>query len=342
MICFAWKGFPQYAARCVGAFVRATKERVVVVATRPSVPIEGMEELSQCDVLWLEPNDGRPLKDVVGGMPRAIIASGWYVPAFLRFCKEVRDCGGMAIAMSDNNFNMSLRELVKALRFRLFISRMFDGYLVPGNSGVRLMRFYGADENRLSKGMYSADGSLFSQGKPLTERDRSIVYVGQFIERKNVRRLVKAFNRAIGVNKDGWRLKLYGCGPLKDELVANAGSWVEINDFLQPEQLSAVYKSARVFCLPSFEEHWGLVVHEAALSGCLLLLSDRVGSAEDFLGEHNGFLFSPFDESDIISKLKCAISLSDEALVQAESESLRLGRQISVNSFIEGVRGLIQ
>ena len=40
MICFAWDGFPQYAARCVGAFVKTTSEQVVVVGTRPDVPVE--------------------------------------------------------------------------------------------------------------------------------------------------------------------------------------------------------------------------------------------------------------------------------------------------------------
>ena len=39
MICFAWPGFPQYASRCIAAFVRKSQERVVVVATVPDVPV---------------------------------------------------------------------------------------------------------------------------------------------------------------------------------------------------------------------------------------------------------------------------------------------------------------
>lgn len=37
MICFAWGGFPQYAARLVGAFVKSTDERVCVVGKPPAV-----------------------------------------------------------------------------------------------------------------------------------------------------------------------------------------------------------------------------------------------------------------------------------------------------------------
>ena len=56
MICFAWNGFPQYAARCVRELVKKTNEKVVVVATTPSVPIKGMEDVCGCEVIWVKDN----------------------------------------------------------------------------------------------------------------------------------------------------------------------------------------------------------------------------------------------------------------------------------------------
>ena len=77
MICFAWSGFPQYAARCVGAFVRQSNERVVVIGTTPDVPIKGMETLSGCPVYWVKPNDAIDVGKLLGEIPRFI-----YLTAF--------------------------------------------------------------------------------------------------------------------------------------------------------------------------------------------------------------------------------------------------------------------
>ena len=86
--------------------------------------------------------------------------------------------------------------------------------------------------------MYAADSSLFQRGPSLGRRKKKILYVGQFIERKNVLRLVSAFTSA---NEHGdWSLELYGSGPLRAKLMEVArgsGGSVLVHDFLQPEEL---------------------------------------------------------------------------------------------------------
>ena len=77
MICFSWLGFPQYGARCVRAFVRSTNERVVVVASRPDVPVSGMEKLAECEVHWVGLNDVVSLKELLGEVPRVLTVPGW-------------------------------------------------------------------------------------------------------------------------------------------------------------------------------------------------------------------------------------------------------------------------
>ena len=341
MICFAWDGFPQYAARCIGTFVASTKERVVVVATRPTVPIEGMERMCGCEVFWVRSDDVRTLKDLLGEIPRAIVVSGWGVSAFNAYRDEVRNASGKAIAMIDHNFSFSLKELVKAVRFRFLLRNKFDGFFVPGKSGQRLLRFYGVNENRIATGMYSADSSLFTRGKPLCERGKRIIYVGQFIERKNLRRMVKAFQMATSGNVDGWSLHLYGSGPLKDELMRMSGDSVHVHPFVQPEQLAGLYHEARAFCLPSLEEHWGVVVHEAALSGCVLLLSNSVGAAEDLLGGANGFSFNPSSETEMAEAFRRTMALTDTALVTAYDSSLQVAQAINKDRFVTGICSLI-
>ena len=351
MICFAWSGFPQYAARCVRGFAEVSREPVVVVATRPQVPIEGMDELCGCQIHWIARDEGRHLQELVGCIPKCMFVSGWSIPAFNRFRDEVCANGGTVVAMCDGNWTLSpftplsLRwwqsfsvECAKAVRFRLFLRHKYNAFFVPGKSGVSLLRFYGARRGRLATGMYAADSSLFFDGKPLSERPKSIIYVGQFIARKNVLRLAEAFLEA-NIGRD-WRLDMYGSGPLRGELETLAdgkeGFGLQIHDFVQPEDLAAKYREARIFCLPSLVEHWGVVAHEAALSGCILLLGNKVGATADFLGHANGRDFNPYDMKAIIKALKWAMNLSDGELAMAQAESLRLAAESGIRQFAAG------
>lgn len=340
MIVFAWEGFPQYAARCVGAFVKATNESVVVVATRPAVPIKGMEVLCGCPVTWID--DG-PIKL---GKIDTLFVSGWGIPAFNRLRDEVRVNGGRVIGLVDNNFIFSFKEILRAIRFRLFIRRHYDAFMVPGKSGRKLLRFYGVPDGKIKEGLYAADDTLFTPGPPLEKRPKKIIYVGQFCARKNVLRMCRAF---LNAKLDGWALVLYGSGPLKEELEgisSNAREGVdgtiEVHGFLQPEELAAKYREARFFLLPSIEEHWGLVVHEAALSGCLLLLSKYIGAADDFLvaGE-NGWLFDPFDVDDMTCAIKRTMELDDVTMADMRLKSLQLSHNASLNKFVGVVRTIV-
>ena len=338
MICFAWSQFPQYAARCVGAFVDQSSEEVVVVATRPRVPIQGMENFARCRVVWIRDDEARSLREICGSIPRVLFVSGWGMPLFNRFRDEVRANGGKVIAQCDNNFRFGVRELIKAVRFRLLLRGQYDGYMVPGHSGVRLLRFYGVKAAQIVRGMYAADASVFKDGQPLDKRAKRIIFVGSLSLRKNVLRLCEAFQLANRGRSgdDVWTLEICGCGPLKDEMPDDKN--IVVHDFVQPEKLAAIYQSARVFCLPSILEHWGLVVHEAALSGCVLLLSRGIGAGEDFLGEHNGFSFNPYKVADLARVIERAMDMSGPELARAHAESLELARRQSLQLFVDGVR----
>ena len=340
MIIFGWDGFPQYAARCVGAFVKTTTERVVVIATRPRVPVEGMEALCGCEVIWVEPEQAFDVGERLGEVPRILIANGWSIPLFNR----LRDCvwanGGKVFCSCDNNFIWSFREIFKAVRFRLFIRGRYDGFFVPGKSGVRLLRFYGVPQEKIFTGMYAADDSLFGSSVPICERPKRIIYVGQFCERKNVRTLVNAFLSLAPQHPD-WQLDLFGTGPLVAELnrtiEQSNNRTILVHPFCQPEELARHYAASRVFILPSREEHWGLVVHEAALSGCVLLTSRQVGAAEDFVSEENGRLFDAASEKELKAALKWAMSLTDAELRWAAEVSCASSRNASISSFVSSV-----
>ena len=340
MICFAWHGLPQYAARCIAAFMRETTEKVVVIATRPAVPIEGMERIIPGGVKWVDENGQGSLADLIGEVPRILIVSGWMSPQFNRFRDEVRRSGGAVFAMSDGNVASKARTFLRSIRFRLFLKGKYDGYFVPGLAGRKLFRAFGVPDDKIVTGMYAADDTLFHDGMPLPAREKRMIFVGRFRPIKNPLRLCEAFIRA-GCAAGGWTLDLYGCGVLRARLeqFARRCPAIHVHDFLQPELLAEEYRKARVFVLPSINEPWGLVVHEAALSGCVLWLSDKIGAGMDLLTKKNGISFKPTSLKDIERALRKVMQMTNDDLSAAQLESVRVAHgTVGVSCFVEGMK----
>ena len=338
-VCFAWAGFPQYAARCVGAFVRTTGLECVVTATRPEAAL-GMEDVCNCPVIWTKRGErvvGRP---ELAGVTHLFV-TGWYLPPYNELVRKVRREGGRVIVFVDNDATVGssahdrILAFLKNVRFRLFISRMFDGYIVPGKSGRQLLERYGVRPDLIREGMDSADASVFHDGAPLAERPKRIIYVGQYIPRKNIEAMAEAFRVE---NRGDWRLDLYGCGPVA---VADGGG-VFTHPFLQIEELAEEYRRSRALWLGSHEEHWGVVVHEAALSGCVLALSNRVGAAADLAGKDNAVIFDPENPADMRRAMRAVMDMTDGQLARALRESLGLAGRIGLNTFVEAVRRGLQ
>lgn len=335
MIIFAWKGFPQYAARCIGAFVKATTEKVVVVATRPKVPVEGMEKAAGCPVIWIEREGQEEGQEIAVDEKTTLLVAGWTVPAFNRLRERVRVAGGRVYCMNDGNCVITPMEILRAIRFRLCCRKWFDGYFVPGKSGRRLMRLYGVADDCIEEGLYSADESLFDPRLAAkSEKEKRIVYVGQYIGRKNVLAVCKAFEES-GIAAQGWSLEMYGSGPLKSQIPY-------AQPFVQPEQLPEIYRRAKAFILASKEEHWGLVVHEAALSGCYLMLSDRVGAAEDLLTPQNGIVFSPFSIRQMTNAFRRLAEFREDEWEKIRSASLEMAARRGLSSFVGGLQRLLK
>lgn len=355
MILFAWSGFPQYAARCVAAFVKQTSRRVVVVATRPKIPISGMEKICSCEVFWINPDDHFDLELSLGECPRILIVGGWHIPAFNRMRKYVRRKGGRVFCSSDNNYILNFKTILKAIWFRVSLRHCYDGFFVPGKSGMRFLRFMGVPRDKIQMGMYAADAKLFRSEIPIINREKRIIYVGQICDRKNVRSLCEAFNNALSRMTNcnsSWRLELYGCGPLEDDLLKliksfhlndeNKFSRIRLYSFVQPEELARIYANSVGFVLASKEEHWGLVVHEAALSGCVLLVSKQVGSTEDFLMPGNGVIFDAFSLKEMTEAFLWLMKLNDQELTLASRLSVEMSSGVSVDKFVSGLNNLIK
>jgi glycosyltransferase involved in cell wall biosynthesis len=210
-IAFAWPGLPDYAARCIRAVIDRSGTAVEVIATRPSVPIEGMEKSLGQAVHWIDGAGSGVSWQALGvTRPRILFIGGYGIPAFNALADDVRRAGGHVVLMSDNNWTGTPRQkLLDPIRHRLLLRHRHDAIFVPGESGVRVARSWTYPQNAIQTGLYGADPQLFNGGPPLTQRPKRFLFVGQFVARKNVLGLAQAFIKFAAAHPD-WSLSLCG------------------------------------------------------------------------------------------------------------------------------------
>jgi glycosyltransferase involved in cell wall biosynthesis len=272
-------------------------------------------------LFWVESSQSVRWADLGLVVPKVFFQAGWSCPAFNALGDEVRAAGGKVCLLMDNDWRGDFRQWLGGLWFRLARKQKFAAVLVPGISGRRLARWYGFTDEEIAEGLYGADPTVFFDGPPLAARPKRILFVGQYIVRKDCVGLAKAF-ASVAARLPEWELRFYGSGPLQDKIPAHPR--IKVHGFVQPAELGALYRSARIFALPSHSEAWGLVVHEAALSGCQLLLSATIGSRHDFATQMNAAEFPAGDRDALAQAILQLASSDDAALGRAQAESRAL------------------
>jgi glycosyltransferase involved in cell wall biosynthesis len=149
---------------------------------------------------------------------------------------------------------------------------------------------------------------------------RYLLSVGTIEPRKNLRRLVKAFE--LLKDEDSAKdLSLVLVGPsgwdagFRDFLIASdVVSRVRMVGFVPAEDLPSLYHFAAAVVYPSLYEGFGIPVLEAMCSSAVVLAS-RSSSLPEVLG-HDGILFDPFRKENIAGAILRALTLtSAEAAV---------------------------
>lgn len=261
--------------------------------------------------------------------PKLIICFGWFDSAYLSAVKS-RMAGTIAVMTMDNQWTRSSRQLLGVVFSRLFLVRHFDFVWVPGPRQRRFAHLLGFSDNKIREGLYVANDDNFTpiymsiQRSPL----KRLVFVGRHVEVKGLRELWLAFESYHAANNSTLELLCIGTGPLYDDRPQHPR--IIHLGFVQPREFREKLAGGGIFILPSKFEPWGVVVHEFALAGFPLLLSNAVGAADRFLTTENGRLIatdrpqSLFDAFAFIDKL-------DSAELHKMSEASRtLGAGLSV------------
>ena len=104
---------------------------------------------------------------------------------------------------------------------------------------------------------------------PESRREKVVLHVGAVQKRKNILRLVEAFERVAS----GWRLVLagsagYGASEIMDRIADSpARERIAVTGYLGERELAEWYARASIFAFPSLDEGFGMPVLEAMAAG---------------------------------------------------------------------------
>lgn len=136
------------------------------------------------------------------------------------------------------------------------------------------------------------------------KREKIILFVGALQVRKNVTRLVEAFE---GVPAD-WRLILAGAssGYRAESTIERIRSSkcrdrIQITGYLWPAELQTLYARASIFAFPSLDEGFGIPLLEAMAHGIPVITSNRPALVE--LAGDAGLLIDPQSTEDLHTAL---------------------------------------
>ena len=215
-------------------------------------------------------------KTVCIGVPyseRDIIALSWRLSA----------TGKQVVMMTESKFDDFPRRLAKEAAKARILSA-YDAAIVGGMRQRDYLRFLGLADKPILPG-YDTVGLDRIRAQGASERprweDRDFLYVGRFVEKKNLLRLLAGYARyreLAGPTARG--LVLAGDGEMAGALRDQAGEGVTFTGFLRAEEVSQRLSRALALCLVSTEEQWGLVVNEASAFGVPSIVSDAVGSRD--------------------------------------------------------------
>jgi len=281
------------------------------------------------EVIWLDRGGKATWQSLGLPVPQWLFVSGWSIPQFTLLTRQAREHGARIILMADNRRKHNLRQAVGSLIFRMRLQSLYDFAFVAGAAAEDLMRFYGFSESRIRSGYYGADPQVFSPGPPMPDREREFLFVGQFIARKGLQELIASV-ADLGRSGARFTLAVLGAGQM-EEALRNAG--ITVLPFGDASYVAEEMRKSKFLVLPSLEDNWGVVVHEAACSGCGLILSDGVGAARDLLTVDNGLLCRRGDSKSLTDATTTSIDMSAEQLARCGSASLRVASRFGPDHF---------
>jgi glycosyltransferase involved in cell wall biosynthesis len=274
----------------------------------------------------------------------AVVLYIGYVTATFWIAVIAAKLRGIPVLFGTDAYDLSPRDggswksaVKKFLWPKLF--RLADVVLAPSSGTAALMKSFGIPDNRVGLAPYCVNNRWWMEQSAAIKRtdvrarwrvpdDATVVlFSAKFQPWKRPQDLLHAFAGAAVPNT---YLVYAGDGPLRSTLESEAKSLgiadrVRFLGFVNQSALPATYASSDVLVLPSNYDAFGLVVNEAMLCGCVVIVSDRVGAHFDLVQEGTtGFVFPAGNVEALAALLRQALDDQSRLKVMAEAARERM------------------
>lgn len=355
-ILFSWNELPPYGASLISQVINDQKLDVEVISTAPSIPVVGVEKILGKPVHWVDPKKSLKLSDIGLDDPDIFFQAGWYVRPFISVGRSLNKKSIPIVLLSDNCKKTNLDQTIGSfilksinlLRSIIFSEKSimilgkqksflkFNAAWVPGKSGISFMQSIGFKRKNIYDHLYGTNASLFLSKKPLSERPKEFIFIGRLDDSKGIVELIKGFLKFLELDPESkWSLGIYGDGKLKPFVEESSNRCKNINfyGFAQKELIAPALENSRCLVLPSFSDHWPLVVSEAALSGCGLIVSKVVGNIPEFCTKKNSFILEKVTPDEICSAMIAFSNLNSKQVIDCHNESTKLGKKFDLSGW---------
>lgn len=219
------------------------------------------------------------------------------------------------------------------------INRPNVNLLAIGKGCVEDYRSVGASRWEADEFTFTSNAPIVAPIERISGEPLKVVFVGQLIERKNLKVLIEAMRL---LKSENLELTIVGDGPSMDvtqQLVDKYGlSSVALVGQLPHDEVFTVMKQSDVLVLPSYYDGWGAVVNEAMCLSNVVVVSSGVRASSAVVNDVNGYVFDPGNHLELADILK-RLSLNNELVERIKVENYSTAHRFTKEYLAQIIRG---
>ena len=258
----------------------------------------------------------------------------------LLYCKLINRKSVVNVDGYPNQRNKSvLKDNIK----KCIISKICTYFFCSGELTKKHLLSYGAKEDKIVVHNFSSIHNYEIIEKPLSKKDKEnyrkqlgieskskiVLGVGRFLPLKRFEDLISAVKKC---NSD-CDLYIVGGKPLDIYLeLVDGSNNIHFVDFVMPEDMSAYYKMADLFVLPSETDVWGLVLNEAMANGLPVIASDSVVGADSLIKD-NGMIFKTYDVDELANCIDHCLDTNNNKTMA--NNSLKIIKEFTIEGMVK-------
>lgn len=249
--------------------------------------------------------------------PDVLVINGWnyFTMVWAVFCCKILKI--KVYVRGDNSVDgdkqlSKLKLVIKHFFYGKLLFPLYTKIAFVGEKNKQFFESYGVKKTKLIHLPHAIDNQKFSTYFELNKDNKleirkrlgipdkfNILFIGRLHKEKRILDLIEAVGEILA----DVHLTIIGDGKLLDAIKKACGAYPDntfkLAGFKNQEDLLDYYITGDLMVLPSQLETWGLVVNEAMNFNLPIILSDKVGCAEDLCLEGNGYVYKMGDVNSL-------------------------------------------